>query len=133
MGFIDMNIVTIVGIAVLATAFSVVLKQKNPEYALALSLVAGVLILGMIISEARPLFDRMHSLLDASGTKAAYVQILFKSLGLCFITQIACDACRDLGETAIATKVEAAGKIAVLLVSLPLFEEILRIAGQLIG
>ena len=128
-----MNIVTIVGIAVLATAFSVVLKQKNPEYALALSLVAGVLILGMIISGARPLFDRMHSLLDASGTKAAHVQILFKSLGLCFITQIACDACRDLGETAIATKVEAAGKIAVLLVSLPLFEEILRIAGQLIG
>lgn len=133
MGFIDMNMVTIVGIAVLAATFSVVLKQKNPEYALALSLAAGVLMLGMIIAEARPLFDRMHSLLDASGTKAAYVQILFKSLGLCFITQIACDACRDLGETAIATKVEAAGKIAVLLVSLPLFEEILRIAGQLIG
>ncbi|MBE6907068.1 MAG: stage III sporulation protein AD [Ruminococcaceae bacterium] len=128
-----MNMVTIVGIAVLAATFSVVLKQKNPEYALALSLAAGVLMLGMIIAEARPLFDRMHSLLDASGTKAAYVQILFKSLGLCFITQIACDACRDLGETAIATKVEAAGKIAVLLVSLPLFEEILRIAGQLIG
>jgi len=133
LGFIDMNMVTIVGIAVLAATFSVVLKQKNPEYALALSLAAGVLMLGMIIAEARPLFDRMHSLLDASGTKAAYVQILFKSLGLCFITQIACDACRDLGETAIATKVEAAGKIAVLLVSLPLFEEILRIAGQLIG
>lgn len=128
-----MNMITIVGIAVLAAAFSVILKQKNPEYALALSLTAGVLILAMIISAAQPLFDRMHSLLDASGTKADYVQILFKSLGLCFITQIACDACKDLGETAIATKVETAGKIAVLMVSLPLFEEILRIAGQLIG
>lgn len=128
-----MSMITIVGIAVLAAAFSVILKQKNPEYALALSLTAGVLILAMIISAAQPLFDRMHSLLDASGTKADYVQILFKSLGLCFITQIACDACKDLGETAIATKVETAGKMAVLMVSLPLFEEILRIAGQLIG
>lgn len=128
-----MNMITIVGIAVVAAAFSVILKQKNPEYGLALSLVAGVLILGMIIAAAQPLFDRMRSLLDASGTKAAYVEILFKSLGLCFITQIACDACRDLEETAIATKVEAAGKIAVLMVSLPLFEEILRIAGHLIG
>lgn len=128
-----MSMITIVGIAVLAAAFSVILKQKNPEYALALSLTAGVLILAMIISAAQPLFDRMHSLLDASGTKADYVQILFKSLGLCFITQIACDACKDLGETAIATKVETAGKIAVLMVSLPLFEEILRIAGHLIG
>lgn len=133
LGSTDMSMITIVGIAVLAAAFSVILKQKNPEYALALSLTAGVLILAMIISAAQPLFDRMHSLLDASGTKADYVQILFKSLGLCFITQIACDACKDLGETAIATKVETAGKIAVLMVSLPLFEEILRIAGQLIG
>ena len=128
-----MNMITIVGIAVLAAAFSVILKPKNPEYALALSLVSGVLILGMILAAAQPLFDRMRSLLDASGTKAAYVQILFKSLGLCFITQIACDACRDLGETAIATKVETAGKIAVLIISLPLFEEIPKIAGQLIG
>lgn len=128
-----MSMITIVGIAVLAAAFSVILKQKNPEYALALSLTAGVIILAMIISAAQPLFDRMRSLLDASGTKADYVQILFKTLGLCFITQIACDACKDLGETAIATKVETAGKIAVLMVSLPLFEEILTIAGRLIG
>lgn len=128
-----MSMITIVGIAVLAAAFSVILKQKNPEYALALSLTAGVIILAMIISAAQPLFDRMRSLLDASGTKADYVQILFKTLGLCFITQIACDACKDLGETAIATKVETAGKIAVLMVSLPLFDEILTIAGRLIG
>lgn len=128
-----MSMITIVGIAVLAAAFSVILKQKNPEYALALSLAAGVIILAMIISAAQPLFDRMQSLLDASGTKSDYVQILFKTLGLCFITQIACDACKDLGETAIATKVETAGKIAVLMVSLPLFEEILTIAGRLIG
>ena len=62
-----------------------------------------------------------------------YVQILFKALGICLITQIACDACRDLGETAVASKVEAAGKISVLLISLPLFEQILAVVGSLIG
>jgi stage III sporulation protein AD len=133
LGFIDMNIVTIVGIAVARHSVFCGAQTKNPSTRAGSFLGRRRAHTGMIISEARPLFDRMHSLLDASGTKAAYVQILFKSLGLCFITQIACDACRDLGETAIATKVEAAGKIAVLLVSLPLFEEILKIAGQLIG
>ena len=49
------------------------------------------------------------------------------------MTQIACDACRDLGERGVAARVETAGKLAVLLTSLPLFEEILQIAGELIG
>ena len=49
------------------------------------------------------------------------------------MTQIACDGCRDLGETAIASKVETAGKISVLLVSLPLFEQVLSIVNSLIG
>lgn len=61
------------------------------------------------------------------------MQILFKALGLCFITQIAATPAADLGETAIASKVETAGKLSVLLVSLPLFEKILGIAGGLIG
>lgn len=124
---------TITGIAIIAVALSTVLKPKNPEFSLLLSLLTGALMLGMVITAAVPLFDRIGALLESTGAKAEYVGILFKSLGLCFITQIACDACRDLGETAIASKVETAGKISVLLISLPLFEQILTIAGSLIG
>ena len=121
------------GLAVVAVALGTMLKQKSPEYTLFISLTAGILILGMIVAAAVPLFARMQALFAQTGAKAAYVQGLFKSLGLCFITQIACDACRDLGESAIASKVEAAGKISVLLISLPLFEQILNIASGLIG
>ncbi|MEM1483829.1 SpoIIIAC/SpoIIIAD family protein [Oscillospiraceae bacterium PP1C4] len=128
-----MNMITITGMAVIAVALSTVLKTKSPEYSLMLSLVTGVLIIGMIIAAATPLFERISALLAATGAKAEYVQILFKALGLCFITQIACDACRDLGENAIASKVETAGKISVLLISLPLFEQVLSIVGSLIG
>ena len=83
-----MNMMTITGLAIVAVALGTVLKQKNPEYSLLLSLTAGVLILGMIITSALPLFERIRSLFEATGAKAEYVQILFKALGLCFITQI---------------------------------------------
>lgn len=128
-----MDMITVTGMAVITVALGTVLKQKNPEYALMLSLLTGVLIIGMMLTAAVPLFERITALLSASGAKAEYVEILFKALGLCFITQIACDSCRDLGETAVAAKVETAGKIAVLLISLPLFERILSIVGSLIG
>ena len=128
-----MDMMTVTGLAVVAVALGTMLKQKSPEYTLFISLTAGILILGMIVAAAVPLFERMQALFAQTGAKAEYVQVLFKSLGLCFITQIACDACRDLGESAITSKVEAAGKISVLLISLPLFEQILNIASGLIG
>ena len=128
-----MDMLKITGLAVVAVSLSVLLRQKNPEYSLMLSLASGILIISMLISSASPLFERIGGLLEASGAQAEDVQILFKSLGLCFVTQIACDGCRDLGETAIASKVETAGKISVLLVSLPLFEQVLSIVNSLIG
>ena len=115
-----MDMITITGLAVIAAAFSVLLKNKNPEYSMFLSLAV-----------AAPLFEWMQSLFTATGASAEYVQIVFKSLGICFITQIACDSCRDMGETAIAAKVETAGKLAVLLVSLPLFQQVLEIVRGL--
>ena len=124
-----MDMLKITGLAVVAVSLSVLLRQKNPEYSLMLSLASGILIISMLISSASPLFERIGGLLEASGAQAEYVQ----SLGLCFVTQIACDGCRDLGETAIASKVETAGKISVLLVSLPLFEQVLSIVNSLIG
>ena len=59
--------------------------------------------------------------------------ILLKSLGICLITQIACDTCRDIGETAIASRLETAGKAAMLLLILPMFLGLLEQAVFLIG
>ena len=128
-----MELLQICGLAAVAVALNVVLRGRHPEYAFVLSLLTGVLILGSVLVSAAPLFQRLQSLLEAAGAGPAHVQILFKSLGLCLVTQIASDACRDLGEGGIAARVETAGKLAVLLLSLPLFEEVLQIAGGLIG
>jgi stage III sporulation protein AD len=59
--------------------------------------------------------------------------ILFKTLGLCFLAQFAADSCRDAGENALASKVELAGKLAIVILALPLFEKITSTALALIG
>ena len=58
---------------------------------------------------------------------------MFKTLGICFLAQFAADSCRDAGESALASKVELAGKISILVLSLPLFEDIAQTALGLIG
>lgn len=124
----------VVGLAVVAAALVTVIRQRTPELALMLSVAAGVVILLWIIQTGVPLFHEVKNLFTQTAeAQSEAVEILFKSLGICFVVQIACDACRDLGESAIAAKVEMAGKISVLVLALPLFRQILEIVARLIG
>ena len=47
-----MDMLKITGLAVVAVSLSVLLRQKNPEYSLMLSLASGILIISMLISSA---------------------------------------------------------------------------------
>ena len=62
-----------------------------------------------------------------------YFILLVKVIGVAMVTQLAVDTCRDAGQQAIATKVEIAGRVTILSLSLPLFQELLAAASQMIG
>jgi stage III sporulation protein AD len=128
-----MNILSIAGIAVIAAAIAVLLRQYKQEYAMMLGLAAGVLILVMILSKVQPAFNEINKLMSGANVNIQYVSILIKSLGVCFVAQLASDACRDAGESAIASKVELAGKFSVLLIALPLFGQVADLVLKLMA
>lgn len=128
-----MNIVGIAGIAICAAIIAVMLRRYNQEYAVIISVAAGVVILIEILVNIEPAVRQINTLLSSAGLTADYAVILFKTLGICFLAQFAADSCRDAGESALASKVELAGKIAIVVLALPLFEKIAKTATGLIG
>jgi len=128
-----MNIIAIVGIALIVAIIGVMLRRYNQEYSIILSIAAGVIILFEILANITPAIRQINTLLSSTGLSAGYAAILFKSLGICFLTQFSADSCRDAGESSLASKVELAGKIAIVVLSLPLFESIASTAVGLIG
>lgn len=123
-----MGFLSLVGIALTAAVLAVLLRQYKPDYALLIGIGAGVLILIAVITKAQPVFEEIRTLMSGAHVDSEYILILIKSLGICFVAQLASDACRDAGESAIASKVELAGKFAVLLIALPLFGQIANLA-----
>lgn len=119
--------------AVIAAFLAVVLRRHAPEQALAVGLIAGALLMTASLSGSLPLFRELESLLAASGMSGEYVTVLFKALGVCLLTQLASDACRDAGEQGLSAKAELAGKLALLTLALPLFRKLGDIALTLIG
>ena len=124
-----MNIIGIVGAALIAAILAVTLKRYNQEYAVIISIIAGVVILVEILLNLTPAVREITTLLSGVGLSQEYGLILFKTLGICFLAQFAADSCRDAGESAVASAVEMAGAMGALLAVLPLMQaawEVLR-------
>ena len=58
---------------------------------------------------------------------------MLKALGMALVSKLCADVCRDSGETALAGGVESAGRIAILVLSLPTFAKILALVGEMLG
>lgn len=128
-----MEIGSIAAIVMLAAFLAVILRQTRPEQAMAVALIAGLGVLALVLIQVTPVLNSLKELLSQADMPDEYGLVLFKSLGVCLITQMASDACKDAGETALASKAELAGKVALLTLALPLFEKIGELAVSLIN
>lgn len=126
-----MNWMQSVGLAACAVLVCTFLRQTKPEYAFLLALAAGGLLLLGVLSCFRPVMTAVQELLNQTAAGVGFTKILWKALGICLLTSFAADASRDAGENAIAQQVEFAGQAAVLLLCLPLFEELASLALEL--
>jgi stage III sporulation protein AD len=120
-------------IVVVLTAFlAVILRKNQPEQAISIEVLAGVLIMGVVLWQLKDVFALLEKWLDTAQLPTVYLQVLFKGVGLCLLTQLTADTCRDAGEHALAVKTEFAGKCFLLLLALPLFEQLLALITALI-
>lgn len=128
-----MDIIGICAVALVGAILSVTVKKQNTEISLLISIAAGVVILATVLAAAVPAIEKVDKLADGAGLGSDYIKILFKTIGICVLCQFTADSCRDAGDSALAGKVEFAGKLVILLIALPLFEKISEIAVSLIG
>lgn len=126
-----MEIIKLAAIAVVTAVLATVLKQYKPEYRMLISIAAGTLIFAAVLGELGGLLTQLEAIMAGVDLPEEYLQILIKALGICFICQIACDSCKDAGESSLAGKIEMAGKISVLALAMPLMKNLLTIAGSL--
>ena len=128
-----MNLMGLIAVALLATVMSVMIKKYNPEYSIFISIVAGIFILCLVLAELTPSIQKINGLIAASGVSSEHAKILFKVLGVCFFVQFASDSCSDAGESSLASKIELAGKVLIITMALPLFEQVIQIVSGLLG
>ncbi len=128
-----MNLLGIIGICIVSVVISILFNQYKPEYSLFISLVCGCIVISLVLSQLNDVFNVLKTFLNYLQINDLYLEIIIKSLGICYITQIASDSCKDAGYISIGNKVDFAGKAAIIILSLPLFNELIDIALKLVS
>ncbi|MEG1688005.1 MAG: SpoIIIAC/SpoIIIAD family protein [Angelakisella sp.] len=128
-----MNVTSVVVICIIAAILSLMLKQYKPEYAMLLSMLCGVLVVLYLMDSVSQIKFELDRVLSSTSLPPELLDTVFKGLGICILSELASQSCRDAGETAIALKAELAGKVAITLLSMPLFLRLLEIAAQLLS
>ena len=117
----------------IATVLAIMLRQYRPEYAVFVSLACSVLAVVYLLQGIAQVMEELEGLLENAAIPKDLIQVVVKCLGVCVLTELAGQTCRDAGEQAIGAKVELAGKVTLVLVSLPLFERLLQLAERLLA
>ncbi|MGQ3544014.1 stage III sporulation protein AD [Bacillus cereus] len=116
----------IVGLGLVATFLAAVLNQhKSSITSLFIVFVGSVMFLILI--------DQIHSILKmiervASEAKVSnvYVETLLKIIGIAYIAEFGAQITKDAGQGAIASKIELAGKILILVMAIPILTVVIE-------
>ena len=113
------------GLALTAVLIAKLIRRYTEEQALLLTLLAGIGITAAGVFAMTPIFNEIDNLLAKGGLTPEQTACIAKAAGICCVTQLASDVCKDAGESAIASAVMLSGKIALILLILPLFHPLL--------
>ncbi len=121
-----MDIIKIIGIALIALIIIIIVKQYRPEFVMYVSLIAGALILMLILDKMGAIIDLLESLSNKTAINNEFLVLLIKITGIAFLTEFTVSICKDSGESAIANKVDIGGKIIIISMSIPIIASLLE-------
>lgn len=128
-----MDIFVIAATACIGTVFAVLLKGTKPELSIGISIVTGLTLIFLCADGISDVFLDFREVVSMSGIDIKYFETVIKVIGIAYITQFAAEICRDSGQGSIALKTEMAGKISVLVLTMPIIKGFLELVINILS
>ena len=127
-----MDIVKLIGIALVSVVIIAIIKQYKPEFAIYTSLIAGIIILTMSFDTISQILNFLTTYTEKLSINNKFVLVLFKITGIAILAEFATSICKDSGETAIASKIEIGSKVMIIATSIPIISSLLEVVMKVL-
>lgn len=128
-----MNVLKIIAVGTVGAVLSASLRTYRPEYGTMTAMATGLVIMAMMCDGLFSAVAAIREIIEKTGIDAEYFKITLKVIGISYVTQFAESVCRDSGENAIAEKLDAAGKVCIMALSVPIVSGFLDVIISLLS
>lgn len=122
-----MDILKIVMIGIITCIADLFIKKVKPELSILVIMSGCCLILLTITNSFTKAFSGMNGIFSLLKFDNNMVKCIFKILGIGYLVEFGASICNDSGHSSIAEKIILAGKIAILIMCLPIISNLIKI------
>lgn len=127
-----MNLIAVSFAAVIVVLIAIKIKDMDSGYGVILSMAGCVMVMYFVVSRFRQITDYIDRITAYISVNITYIDVIMKMIGLAYVCQFSSDLCRDAGYNAIASQVEMAGKISLILLSMPVLMSVIDLVVKIV-
>ena len=127
-----MEILQIVGLALVVTVLVLILKDKAPAFAFLLATLSGIYIFLFLVGQISEVIHVLERLADRSGVNTVFLKTILKIIGIAYIAEFGAQIVRDAGQDGIAAKIELAGKVLIIVMAIPIISVLIETVVNLL-
>jgi stage III sporulation protein AD len=126
------DIIQVVGLGLLATVLVLIVKEQKPMFAFLLTTFTGIVIFLFLIGKISSVIHMLEDLAVKSNINMIYLKTILKIIGIAYIAEFGAQVVRDAGQESIASKIELAGKILIMVMAIPIITVIIETVVKLL-
>lgn len=126
------ELVKIIGIAIITLVCYLIIKPVKPDIAIFILIVGGCLILLFCINAMNEVVSVISGIVEKTGINSNLFLIILKVIGVGYLVEFASNICNDAGCSSLSDKICFAGKICILVLSLPIITNLLNIIVEIL-
>lgn len=120
----DMIQIGLLGVA--GVLLAVQFKSGKTEYGIYISVALSLIIFLSVLGQLEAVVSAVKAIGGYIRMDTAYIGTLIKMLGITYIAEFSAGICKDAGYQTIAAQIEIFGKLAILVLSLPVLMALLE-------
>lgn len=122
----------VVGLGLISTILILLVKEQKPVFAFLLATFTGIIIFLALASKISDVIRVLEGLATQAHVNHLFLETVLKIIGIAYIAEFGAQVTRDAGQGSIASKIELAGKILIMVMAIPIITVIIETIVQII-
>lgn len=127
-----MDIVKVVAVGLITLVATIIVRQVKPEISILITLAGSIVVIIFVIQMLQGAFGNFMNIFNKTGVSSSLFVPVFKIVGIGYLCEFGANLCVDGGCNSIADKILFSGKIAILIIAIPIINSVIDVVLELV-